>query len=386
MTIKDFYKDIEGYAEIQKEVDILRKHSRDYSSEVDKVSQIIRLLHPKKIELIVSKISNENKKTKTFRLSPANNYLPPFQAGQYINLFVNAGGILTSRPYSIASPPNQTGYYDITVKRVKDGFVSSYLLDDVKAGDTFESTSPSGNFYYNPLVHGTDLVFLAGGSGVTPFMSMIREAVDRHFERNVHLIYGNQIPDDTIYSDELKDISLQCKNIKISHVISNPPDGYNGLTGFMSADLIADRISDIDGKTFFICGPEAMYSYCMKELEKLGVKRKKIRKEVYGPPKEVTSQPGWPGDISANDRFTVTVMDGNKISAAAGEPLMNSLERAGIVIPASCRSGECSLCRTKLISGRIFHPQGVSLRKSDRQFGFIHPCMAYPIEDLEILI
>lgn len=386
MTIKDFYKDIEGYTEIQKEVEVLRKHSRDYSSEVDTVTQIINLLHPKKIELIVSKISNENENAKTIRLSPTNNYLPPFQAGQYINLFVNTGGILTSRPYSIASPPNQTGYYDITVKRVEDGFVSSFLMDDVKTGDTFESTSPSGNFYYNPLVHGTDLVFLAGGSGITPLMSMIREAVDRRFERSIHLVYGNRIPEDIIFSDELEKIGGQCDNIKISHVISDPPDEYEGLTGFISADLMVNLVDDIQGKTFFICGPEAMYSYCMEELYTLGVKRKKIRKEVYGPPKDATSQPGWPSDISAHDQFTVKVMDGRKISAAAGEPLMNSLERAGIVIPASCRSGECSLCRTKLISGRIFHPQGVSLRKSDRRFGFIHPCMAYPIEDLEILI
>ncbi|MBW1983092.1 MAG: 2Fe-2S iron-sulfur cluster binding domain-containing protein [Deltaproteobacteria bacterium] len=386
MTIKDFYKDIEGYTEIQKEIEVLRKHSRDYSSEVDAVAQIISLLHPNKIELIVSKISNENENAKTFRLSPTNNYLPPFQAGQYINLFVNTGGILTSRPYSITSPPNQTGYYDITVKRVEDGFVSSFLMDNVKTGNTFESTSPSGNFYYNPLVHGTDLVFLAGGSGITPLMSMIREAVDKRFERNIHLVYGNQIPEDIIFSDKQEKIGTQCDNIKISHVISDPPDGYEGLTGFISADLMANLIDDIQGKTFFLCGPEAMYSYCMEELHTLGVKKKKIRKEVYGPPKDVTSQPGWPNDISANDQFTVKIMDGKKISAAADEPLMNSLERAGIVIPASCRSGECSLCRTKLISGRIFHPQGVRLRKSDRQFGFIHPCMAYPIEDLEILI
>jgi len=386
MTIKDFYKDIEGYAEIQKEVEVLRKHSRDYSSEVDTVAKIITLLHPKKIDLIVSKIDEVNKHTKTFRLAPTNNYLPPFQAGQYINLFVNTGGILTSRPYSIASPPNQTGYYDITVKRVEDGFVSSYLLDDVQTDDMFESTSPSGYFYYNPLIHGKDLVFLAGGSGITPLMSMLRETVDRHFERNIHLIYGNRIPEDIIYSDELDKISHPYDNIKVTHVISDPPSGYDGLTGFISADLMVDLIDDIQGKTFFVCGPEAMYTFCMEELRKLGVKPKKIRKEVYGPPKDVTSQPGWPGNISTHDTFTVKVMDGKKISASAGEPLMNSLERAGIVIPASCRSGECSLCRTKLISGKIFHPQGVHLRKSDRQFGFIHPCMAYPLEDLEILI
>ncbi|HOW99516.1 MAG TPA: 2Fe-2S iron-sulfur cluster-binding protein, partial [Deltaproteobacteria bacterium] len=62
------------------------------------------------------------------------------------------------------------------------------------------------------------------------------------------------------------------------------------------------------------------------------------------------------------------------------------LERAGIVIPALCRSGECSLCRTKLLKGEVFQPEGVKLRKSDIQFGYIHPCMAYPLSDLEIML
>ncbi|HOJ13627.1 MAG TPA: 2Fe-2S iron-sulfur cluster binding domain-containing protein, partial [Deltaproteobacteria bacterium] len=69
-----------------------------------------------------------------------------------------------------------------------------------------------------------------------------------------------------------------------------------------------------------------------------------------------------------------------------GEPLMVALETAHIQSPAQCRSGECSLCRTKLLSGTVFHPEGARLRKSDRQFGYIHPCVAYPLEDLEILI
>jgi ferredoxin len=90
--------------------------------------------------------------------------------------------------------------------------------------------------------------------------------------------------------------------------------------------------------------------------------------------------------VSAADSFQVKLKGKADIRARAGEPLMNSLERAGFVLETSCRSGECSLCRTKLISGKVFHPQGVKLRKSDRTHGYIHPCMAYPLTDLEISI
>jgi len=129
-----------------------------------------------------------------------------------------------------------------------------------------------------------------------------------------------------------------------------------------------------------------MYTFCLSELDKLGVRKKKIRQEVFGPPGDVTEEPGWPSGIKGDATFEVTVRGGTSIPARADEPLMISLERAGITIPTSCRSGECSLCRTKLLSGEVFQPRGAKVRKSDRQFGYIHACTAYPLKDLELLL
>jgi ferredoxin-NADP reductase len=383
---RDFRPEIDGYAEIRREIEVLRRYGFDYSSHKGRVGQVLHLLHPKRIRLQVSEIREETKTAKSFRLASPDGYLPPFQAGQYINLFVDVGGIRTSRPYSLCSPASQTGYYEIAVRRVEDGFVSDYLLEQVKVGDLFESTSPAGNFYYNPLFHGNDLVFLAGGSGITPFMSMIREVTDRGLRRKIHLIYGSQKPDDIIFLEELKEKARRHENLKVTIVISEPPRGFEGFTGFITAVLMKNVLGVVEDKTFYICGPEAMYTFCLPELLKLSVPGKRIRMEVFGPPKEVTAQPGWPEMVSADSRFQVMVKGRKKINARAGEPLMISLERAGIVIPASCRSGECSLCRTKLLSGKVFQPQGVKLRKSDRAYGYIHPCVAYPLEDLEIML
>jgi ferredoxin-NADP reductase len=385
MALKDVMKDIEGFQEILHEREILKKYGSDFTSQKGMVERVIATLHPKQISLRVSEILEETPSAKTFRLVAEEGHLPPFQAGQYINIFVEAGGVRTSRPYSISSPPTQLGYYDVTIRRVEDGFVSGYFLDEVKTGDVFESTSPSGNFHHDPLFHGDDLVFLAGGSGITPFMSMIRETADQGLPRQIHLIYGSQDPDDIIFADNLKEITKRHPDISCNVVISNPPEGYRGRSGFITADLIKEVLHDITSKTFYICGPELMYVFCRNELEKLGVKRRRIRTEVYGPPKDVTLQPGWPQDIRRDTGFNVRMKNGKSIHAKAGEPLMISLERNGIVIPSLCRSGECSLCRTKLLSGKVYQPEGVKLRKSDRQFGYIHPCMAYPVEDLEIM-
>jgi ferredoxin-NADP reductase len=381
---RDFRQEIEGYAEIRREIEILRRYPFDYASYKGRVGEFLNLLHPKKIRLEVSEIREQTKTAKSFRLVSPDGYLPPFQAGQYINLFVDVGGVRTSRPYSISSPPNQSGYYEIAVRRVEDGFVSSYLLEAVKAGDRFESTAPAGNFYHNPLFHGNDLVFLAGGSGITPFMSMIREVTDRGLSRKIHLLYGSRRPEDIIFREELEERAGRHENLKVTTVISEPPVGFEGFTGFITADLMKKVLGDMEGKTFYVCGPEDMYTFCLPELLKLKVPQRKIRMEVFGPPKDVTGQPGWPELLSADTRFRVTVKGRRKIDARSGEPLMISLERAGMAIPASCRSGECSLCRTKLLSGKVFQPQGVKLRKSDRLYGYIHPCVAYPLEDLEI--
>jgi len=386
MALKDVMHDIEGYQDIQKEIEVVRRYGPDYTTQKGRVQQIINMLHPKTLRFTVSEIREETTSTKTLRLNSEMDHLPPFQAGQYINLCVEIGGIKTSRPYSISSPPNQTAYYDITVRTVPNGFVSEYLLHDVQPGVVFESTGPSGNFYHNPLFHGDDLVFLAGGSGITPFMSMIREITDKGLPRHIHLVYGSQHPEDVIFHTELSERARMHENITYSLVISDPHRGYHGHTGFLTADLLEDLVPDISTKMVYLCGPELMYPFCLRELKKLGVPRKRIRTEVFGPPKDVTAEPGWPEGKRSEARFKVTVRGRKTIAAQENEPLMIALERAGIVIPASCRSGECSLCRTRLVSGRVFQPSGVKIRRSDAQYGYIHPCMAYPISDIEIVL
>ncbi len=385
MAKKDIIQKIDGYDEIIREAAVLEKYGFDYQAKRGEVRSIIDALHPAKLDLTVSEIIQETASTKSIKLASEGSGLPPFQAGQYINIFVETGGVRTSRPYSIASSPAQTGYYEITVRRVDDGFVSNYLLDELKPGDTLSSSSPSGNFHYNPLFHGDKLAFIAGGSGITPFMSMIRELADKNLKCRLHLLYGCRAEEDVIYRAEIDRISSAHKNFTWDLVVSEPALSFCGLKGFINAGLIKERIDGLDW-TFFVCGPEAMYQFCLPELGKLPIPARKTKVEVFGAPRNILSYPGWPENVKAGDVFKVAIKGRKTISAPASEPLMISLERAGVAIPALCRSGECSLCRTKLLSGKVYQPNGVKRRKSDRAFGYIHPCMAYPITDIEVLL
>lgn len=377
---------IEGYDVLEQEMAVCEKYGHDYRSEKGRTRAIVERLHPKRLELKVADIIQETPTTRTLRLVARKGVLPPFQAGQYINLFVNIDGINTSRPYSISSSPWQTGYYEITVRRVENGLVSNYLLDKVKAGSELESSGPAGYFCYNPLFHGKKLCFIAGGSGITPFMSMIRETLQAGLDRQIHLIYGNRDLNDVLFHDKLKNLSLRYDNFSYDLVLSDPPaGGYKGLSGLIDARIIQEALNGEQMDMFYICGPTAMYEYCLEELGKMGIPRRKIRREMSSSYEDVSKNPAWPAGLSPEQSFTVRVGE-REIKAKAGEALLTSLEREGIKVPVSCRCGECSYCRVKLLKGEVFQPAGVLLRESDRRYGYIHSCKAYPLSDLEILV
>ncbi|MCK9230013.1 MAG: FAD-binding oxidoreductase [Syntrophales bacterium] len=376
------------YEEVLKEIELSRRFGSDYSLERGEVARYINALHPPRMTLRVREIIQETSSTATFRLIPADGQLPPFLAGQYVTLFLTIGKIRTARPYSISSPPNQTAWYDVTIRRVEEGLVSNHLLDTIQIGDLIETSGPVGTFYYNPIIHRPVVAFIAGGSGITPFMSMIREIYDRGLDRRVFLFYGNRDSTDIIFGEEIERIAAVSANIHYVPVIENPDEQYDGRRGFITGSVVKEEMKTLHDATFFICGPQGMYDFCLPELEAMGIPRRSVRREMSGPPLQVWEQPGWPEEVKKDAVFSLSVggVKTATIRAPATESILTTLEKNGIPVPSLCRSGECSLCRLKLLSGTVFQPRGTPIRKSDRQFGYIHSCAAYPLEDCAVLI
>jgi len=353
-------------------------------------------IHPGKIVLQVSDIKELSGDTKLFRLISAkpNKPLPPFRAGQYIGLTVEINGVRTSRPFSVLSSPNQLAFYDLGVKKKEGGFVSPYLFENIKVGDLLEATEPMGEFYYNPIFHGNDLVFIAGGVGITPFMSLLRDITERVLPLNIWLIFGCLTEKDILFREELDDIQSRRGNIKIKYILSEPEEEWSGICGFITKEEILKTIDSPKDKYFYIVGSRDMYQFIQRELNKLGVPRHRALYEIYGVPDDVTKIIGWPEEVDNSKIIQITVemlQQGRKekkvIEASCVEPLLNSLERAkelGINIDSGCRSGQCALCRTKILSGKIFVPPDVTLREIDQEYGFIHPCISYPITDIHL--
>jgi ferredoxin-NADP reductase len=380
-------QDLSNYIRFAAKKIVLPKmgQGEDYtnSKHRDQDRSVVERLHPATMNLRVEKVIDETSTTKTFRFVRTDGELPPFRPGQYVNLYVKIGNIATSRPFSISSHSGSKTF-DLTVRKKPGGFVSEYLLKELKTGRELVTSGPAGSFYHEPLIDGSDLVFVAGGSGITPFISILRTWKGTPDAPKVHLLYGSRKASDVIFSKELDALARSEAWFSYSPVISEPTKSYEGLSGFLTPELIGKTIGSVDGKMVYVCGPNAMYDLVSAGLEKLGVPGRRVRRELYGPPDDVTKEPGWPKGLKGNAKVTVEIEGGAAFEVSVSEPLINSMERNHAEVRCLCRSGECSYCRVRVVEGTVFMPADTGLRESDRTFGYIHSCVAYPIEDVKI--
>lgn len=370
--------------EVLKELEYARKLGKDFTLIKGRVKENVEKYHKNYIRVVLSDIFEQTSEAKTFRfVSKDGSQLPIFQAGQFINIYVTPSkNLTTSRPYSLSSSPKQRGYYEITIAKAKDGFVSDYMLKKAKEGDEFIINSPSGVFVYCPIYQNKHSVFLAGGSGVTPFVSMVREIVESGDDRKIDFIFGCRNPEVALFHKELEKIAKEHKNINYNLIVSDDiKTKYK--KGFIDSKLIKSIVKDLDSPTFFICGPPIMSDFVTKALEELKIKPKNIKKETFGARQDIQNEKGWPKELSGKEVFKLKI-NNKEYPARSNETVLQAMERAGLHHPVCCRTGICSICRVKLLNGNVFVPEGVLLRYSDEKFNFIHSCKTYPISDIEI--
>jgi len=346
------------------------------------------VLHPRRQEVVVSEILQNGPDAKTFVLQSADGgALAPFRAGQYVSVAAEIGQTRTTRPYSLCGSPDWAwrGVYHITVKRDSGGFVSPWLCDSLRVGQKLAVSAPEGNLYYEPLRDCKKVVALAGGSGITPFVSMAYAIRDGYEDFDLTILCGARTKDAILYRDVLDKLCAECGKLHAAYVLSDETaDGFEH--GFLTAELIKKYAGDGE-YSVFLCGPQAMYRFLDGELDKLGLDRKHVRRELFGAIREPWKQPGFPEELRGRT-FRVTVLQCGgrcEIPARADEPLLTALERAGIKAPSRCRSGECGWCRSRLLHGDVFIPALTDGRRfADTEYGYIHPCASFPITDLEI--
>lgn len=317
-----------------------------------------------------------------------------FRAGQFISVAVNINGNTIFKPYTICSSPvdalgrdNRKSTYTITVKKAVPGFVSKAIIETWKPGTKIMLSDPHGSFYYTSLRDAKHVIAAAGGSGIAPFVSMAAAIADGVEDFRLTILYGNKYTENVLFTKELKDIEERsCGKVKVINVIS---DDYtsNAEHGFITPELIKKYAGD-DDYSLFVCGPQAMYSFLERETVTLGIPKRRIRFEVSGEIKDITQDPGFTADPAKIYFVTVNVHEKKyKITCKATQTLLSAMESVGITVPANCRSGDCGWCHSRLLSGEVFIPQVRDKRRmADSKFNHIHPCVAYPLSDVEISV
>ena len=345
-------------------------------------------LHPDYQRLVIDEvIPHEGAKAKTFVFHRADGEaFPYFRAGQYLSLKLPLEGSFVTRAYSLCSSPKDAlkGRAAITVRSNPGGFAADKLLAALKPGDEVIASDPQGFFYYEDLRDAKYVVGLAGGSGITPFLSMAYALRDGAEDFELTLLYGSRDEESILFKKELDEVAAACPKFRVVHVLSDEEKaGYEH--GFITAELIKKYAPADAEYSVFLCGPEGMYRFLKPEIEKLALPERLFRRKMIDVTKTPWELDGYPQQCR-DKIFNLTVRQGNreyKLSASANETVLTAIERAGIKAPSRCRSGECGWCRSRMLEGSVFIPQENELRRwADKEYGYIHPCSSFPTSDI----
>jgi len=337
------------------------------------VNRLAKALHPGFVKAVIADKTPSSADCVKITMEPAEGgEFPYFRAGQFVTLSCKAGDSFLSRPYSIISSPKEAleGRLEIMVQR--KGIFSSFVIDEAPAGTVLWMGEPSGDFHHDSIRDRSHVVAVAGGSGVTPFLSMMKAIRDGSEDFRLTLIYGARTKAHIPFDPE----EFKGGGVETVVVLSDEEaEGYRH--GFITSDLLEECIDD--DTSVFMCGPDAMYRFVRGELEKIGFDQTLIRSERNSV-----------GDRKVDEirtfSLTVRIRDAVwELEAPNNETLITALERAGIPAVVRCRNGSCGFCHSRVIKGQYFVDAKNDFRRSaDKKFGYIHPCSTYAESDMEI--
>lgn len=350
------------------------------------VNDLAAKLHPETQYLQITKVVDHGPNAKSFYFAPnpdkGTQHLAYFKAGQYLSVRFAIGKSRVTRAYALQSTPQDAlnDCYILTIKLVPDGFVTPYIFDQWQVGTAVESSGPMGTLTYNQFRDQPHVLGIAGGSGITPFIALAGAIVDGTENFDLTILYGSRRHDNILLGTELDQLAAQSPHIKVVNVLSD--ERYPGYEHGLITLALMQQYADLAHTSIFVCGPNALNAYVTQQVAPLHLPGGRLRQELSGQ----VPQPEQSAKIPATVSITVQIQDTRQtVTANTQEPLLVALERAGIIVPSACRSGECGWCRAHVISGQVNTPKAVDYRRAaDQKFDYIHLCAAFPESDMTI--
>jgi len=334
----------------------------------------------------VKNIIQETKDTITLIFHPSPHLLS-YQAGQFITLNLTLNNELLDRSYSLCTSPQTDPFPAITIKRVQGGKVSNYLNDNIKVGDQLEIKPVAGNFVLPPKqTNPFTAIFIAGGSGITPILSMIKALLYQKNKNTALLIYASRNTENIIYKKTLEVLErLHPSRLKVIHNLSQPHSSWNGLKGRLTIPILKQLIQTnaLQQKEvhYFLCGPKGLMELAHDALEELNINPTYVHQErFYTPTKEpIVTQAKTVTFHYQNEK--------NVCNIAPGQNILDLALENAIDIPFSCNSGTCNSCKAKCIKGKVNMLEDEGLSEEERKQGYVLTCVGFPATpEVELVI
>ncbi len=307
-----------------------------------------------------------------------------FKPGQSLTLRRSVDGRDERRSYSICAAAGTAPR--VGVRLVPDGLFSSWLVNEVRPGDTIEVATPTGSFTPD-LAAGGHHVLIAAGSGITPVLSIVSSLLDTP-DATVTVLYGNRRTDTVMFADELADLKDRAPSrLELIHVLSREPREAELFTGRLDVPKLRSLFSSLVPVSsvdhWWLCGPFEMVTGAQELLASLDVPRARIHQELFyvdTPPEPVAH---LDPEVAGESSEVRVVLDGraSTMTLPRTSSVLDGAQRFRPDLPFACKGGVCGTCRARVTDGKVDLRRNFALEEAEVEAGFVLTCQSYPVSE-----
>ncbi|PWE32832.1 phenylacetic acid degradation protein [Maritimibacter sp. 55A14] len=315
-----------------------------------------------------------------------------FLPGQYLTFRHDFDGEELRRSYSICAGLDD-GLLQVGIKRVEGGAFSTWANEALQPGDRLEAMAPMGNFH-TALAPDAARHYLgfAGGSGITPVLSIVRSVLAREPKSRFTLVYANRAVNTIMFREELEDLkNSYLGRLNVIHILEAGGEEIDLFTGRVDAAKCAQLFRlwiDVEGADMaFICGPEPMMLGIAQALREHGMSDAQIKFELFA-----SAQPGRlkrravsaAAQSQGNTCAATITLDGavqNFTMPKDGQSVLEAAIAADMDAPFACKAGVCSTCRARVLEGEVEMIANHALEDYEVERGYVLTCQCYPLSD-----